>query len=217
MHEILGFIWPIMAASAEGMLFFLMIVILAIIGRGKILPSEQAIIIDRTGRYKMELAPGLNLAQAFIEAIAEQVTSREDIKQNEFMLNFKVQDKNISSRKRPFYLLQVSVQNGNLSFYAKPALQDIIHPNTSSFESDEWTMPDDIAKTALHECLAQGVNQALSGFVEIPLQVADQMRIRIKVATDSHFKVATPPQDNPDASGHRSRPSASASPKLPVA
>lgn len=144
MHEILGFIWPIMAASAEGMIFFWMIVILVIIGRGKILPSEQAIIIDRKARYKMELAPGLNLAQSFIEAIAEQVILIEDVKHNEFILNFEVQDKNIASRKRPFYLLQIAMKNGYLSFDAKPVLQNNILPKISSFVDNDRTMMDDI-------------------------------------------------------------------------
>jgi hypothetical protein len=139
MHEILGFIWPIMAASAEGMIFLWIIVILVIIGRGKILPSEKTITIDRNGRYKMELAPGLNLAQPFIEAIAEQISLREDINENG-MLSFKVQDKNIASRKQPFYLLQVSMQNRYLSFNARPVLYDAMLPSTTPLIYNDKTM-----------------------------------------------------------------------------
>src|ERR1017187_8007828 len=129
MHEIMGFIWPMMAASAEGMMWFWIIVVLVIIGRGKILPSEKAIIIDRKGKYKMELAPGLNLAQPFIEAIADHAPLREDTAQNGFILSFEVRDKNIASRKQPFYLLLVSLQNGYLSFEARPAPQGSTPPN----------------------------------------------------------------------------------------
>ena len=50
MHEILGFILPVIAASAEAMIWVLIIVTLVLIGRGKILPSEKPIIIERTGQ-----------------------------------------------------------------------------------------------------------------------------------------------------------------------
>lgn len=144
MHEIMEFIWPMMAASAEGMVFFWIIVVLVIIGRGKILPSENAIVIDRQGQYKMCLAPGLNLSQPFIEAIAEQVTLREDANQDGLILSFEVRDRNIASRKQPFYLLQASLQNGYLSFDARHASQNPILPNTTSFECIAPTIMDDV-------------------------------------------------------------------------
>ncbi len=149
MHEIMGFIWPMMAASAEGMMWFWLIVILLIIGRGKILPSEKAIIIDRKGQYKMGLAPGLNLAQPFIEAIAKQLTLHADVCRSGLMRSFKVRDKNIASRKRPFYLLQISLQNGYLSFDARHAPQDTVLSNTTLFEYHDQTMTDDV-ENAIH-------------------------------------------------------------------
>ena len=149
MHEIMGFIWPMMAASAEGMMWFWIIVVLVIIGRGKILPSEKAIVIDRQGQYKMNLAPGLNLAQPFIEAIANQVPLREDTNQNGLLLCFEVRDKNIASRKQPFYLLKVSLQNGYLSFDARPAPHEPLLPDTASFTYDSKAMMDD-AENAIH-------------------------------------------------------------------
>jgi hypothetical protein len=118
MHEIMGFLWPLMAASAEGMIFLWIIVILVIIGRGKLLPSEKHIVIERNGKYKMDLAPGLNLAQAFIEALAKQISLHEESTRNDAELNFRVRDKNISSTKQPFYLLGISMKNGFLCFEA---------------------------------------------------------------------------------------------------
>lgn len=149
MHEIMSFIWPMMAASAEVMIWVLIIVILIVIGRGKILPSEKPLIIERKGQYKMDLAPGLNLAQPFIEAIAKQVPLREDSSHNEQILCFEVRDKNIASRKQPFYLLKVSLQNGYLSFDARPAPPEPVFSDTTSFASNGRTMMDDV-EDAIH-------------------------------------------------------------------
>lgn len=142
MHEIMQFILPMIAASAEAMFWILIIVILAVIGRGKILPSEKPLIIERKGQYKMYLAPGLNLAQPFIEAIANQVPSREDTNLNRLILCFEVRDKNIASRKQPFYLLNVSLQNGYLSFDASHAPQEPVLSDTTA--TNIRTMVDDV-------------------------------------------------------------------------
>ena len=134
MHEIMQFILPVVAASGEAMLWILMILILVVIGRGKMLPSEKHLIIERHGKYRMDLAPGLNLAQPFIEAIAQQIPVGNST--DNLTLRFEVRDKNISSRKQPFYLLSVSLQNGHLSFEACPSQEphtvphsdEILHP-----------------------------------------------------------------------------------------
>ena len=90
MHEIMGFIWPLMAASAEAMIFFWIVVVLIIIGRGKLLPSEKHIVIERNGQYSMDLAPGLNLAQPFIEALASKISLRNEINKSHSELLFQV-------------------------------------------------------------------------------------------------------------------------------
>lgn len=149
MHEIMEFLLPIFAASAEAMIWVLMIVTLIVIGRGKMLPSEQSLVIERNGQYRMDLAPGLNLAQPFIEAIASQVTLREDTNHNGLILCFEVRDKNLSSRKQPFYVLKVSSQNGYLSFDAKLTSQESILHNTTSSAYDGRTMMHDI-ENAIH-------------------------------------------------------------------
>lgn len=149
MHAIMGFIWPMMAASAELMIWVLIIAALVIIGRGKILPSEKPLIIEREGQYKMSLAAGLNLAQPFIEAIAKQDFLCAAAHHNELMLYFEVRDKNIASRKQPFYLLEVSLQNGCLPFDAKSAPQGATSPNPASFGHGEHTMMEEI-ENAIH-------------------------------------------------------------------
>lgn len=149
MHEIMGFILPFIFASGEAMIGVLILVILIVLGRGKILPSVKPLVIERKGQYKIILAPGLNLAQPFIEAIVKQVALREDAKQDGLILGFEVRDKNIASRKKTFYLLEVSLQNGCLCFDASPAPQKPILPNTTSFVCDSQAVLDEV-ENAIH-------------------------------------------------------------------
>ena len=148
MHEIMQFILPVVAASGEAMLWILMILILIVIGRGKMLPSEKHLIIERQGKYRMDLAPGLNLAQPFIEAIAQHIPAGNA--QDKLILRFEVRDKNISTRKLPFYLLSVSLQNGHLSFEAGPAhsaLADICPHSDCPLRAEVENTIHTIAKT----------------------------------------------------------------------
>lgn len=139
-----------MAASAEGMMWFWIVVILVIIGRGKILPSEKPILIDRKGHYKMALAPGLNLVQPFIEAVAKQISLQEGTNQNCSEILFRVRDKNIASRKKPYYLLEVSLQNGYLFFEARQGPEEPIHLDKTSFEPDNKRTIMEEVETAVH-------------------------------------------------------------------
>jgi len=125
-----------MAASAEGMIWFWLIVILLIIGRGKILPSERPVVIERTGQYKIDLAPGLNLAQPFIEALAKQIKSNEKNNSNCAEFRFKVRDKNFATGKHPFYLLGVSRKNGLLFFEARHSSPDPAISKLKLFKPD---------------------------------------------------------------------------------
>ncbi len=147
MHEILGFILPILAASAEGMIWVLIVVVLVVIGRGMILPSEKPIIIERNGQFKMHLAPGLNLAQPFLEAIVDRVPRGEKPDGNGIMLRFRVQDKNISSRKLPFYLLEVSLRDGYLCFDASLPAQES-HPSDTVSCAANRTILNDVEDAA---------------------------------------------------------------------
>jgi len=136
MHKILEFIWPMMAASAEAMIFLWIIVILVVIGRGKLLPSEKHIVIERNGQYKMDLAAGLNLAQPFIEALAKQISGHREIVGHDSEFRFMVRDKNIVSRKQPFYILGISMKNGHLCFEARTAPSTLSPPTTLRFVPD---------------------------------------------------------------------------------
>jgi tartrate dehydratase beta subunit/fumarate hydratase class I family protein len=114
------FVLPVVFASGEAMIWILMITILVIIGKGKLLPSEKTLVIERKGQYRMVLAPGLNLAQPFIEAIAKQVSLREACVDGA-LLCFEVRDKNVATRKQPSYLLEIHVRDGELNFETRSA------------------------------------------------------------------------------------------------
>lgn len=116
MHKIMEFVLPVVFASAEAMLWILLISALILIGRGKLLPSEKTHIIERKGQYRMLLAPGLNLAQSFIESIAKQITLHDAAKQDGSSLCFEVRDKSIATRKHPAYFLDISIRDGMLHF-----------------------------------------------------------------------------------------------------
>lgn len=118
MHRIMEFVLPVVFASGEAMIWILLITVLIIFGKGKLLPSERTLVIERKGQYRMVLAPGLNLAQPFIEAIAKQVSLNE-ANHDDMLLRFEVKDKHVATRKRPFYLLEICVREGVLHFETK--------------------------------------------------------------------------------------------------
>ena len=130
MHKIMEFVLPVIAASAEAMIWVLLIGTLLLIGRGKLMPSEKTLIIERKGLYRMLLAPGLNLAQSFIEAVAGRLALHEETKQNGLSICFEVSDKDIATRKHPAYLLDISIRDDMLHFETRavaPAANDIHH------------------------------------------------------------------------------------------
>jgi hypothetical protein len=90
----------------------------------------------------MDLAPGLNLAQAFIEALAKQISLNEESSKKDSELNFRVRDKNISSTKQPFYLLGISMKNGILCFEAR-----IAPPNSPNSGAAPFKLGNHVAMT----------------------------------------------------------------------
>jgi hypothetical protein len=124
MHRIMEFVLPVVFASTEAMIWILLIAILIIFGKGKLLPSEKMLVIERKGQYRMVLAPGLNLAQPFIEAIAKQV-SPDGSGHDGLSLCFEVRDKHVATRKQPSYLLEISMRDGVLHFETKPVDQPL--------------------------------------------------------------------------------------------
>ncbi|ADE10298.1 hypothetical protein Slit_0056 [Sideroxydans lithotrophicus ES-1] len=142
MHRIMEFILPVVFASTEAMIWILLIAILIIFGKGKLLPSEKMLVIERKGQYRMVLAPGLNLAQPFIEAIAKQVSPHE-AGHDDLSLCFEVRDKHVATRKQPSYLLEIGMRDGVLHFETRPVDQPL-HP---SDPGNGQTLAGEIEKT----------------------------------------------------------------------
>jgi hypothetical protein len=90
---------------------------------GKTPPLESQLKIERPGRYQIVLAPKLNLAQPFLEAIAKRFTA-QDSTLNGDMQCFAVRDKHVSAHGSEVYLLAISARNGMLYFQGTPPLSD---------------------------------------------------------------------------------------------
>jgi hypothetical protein len=85
---------------------------------GKTPPLNNPLVIERPGQYHMTLAPQLNLAQPFIEAIAKQIGSPCDAAECSSTQYFEVRDKQVTAHGHDFYLLAITRRNSMLYFQA---------------------------------------------------------------------------------------------------
>ena len=85
---------------------------------GKTPPLDSPLNIERPGQYQMTLAPQINLAQPFIEAVAAHLSSLKDIAQNSATQFFEVRDKQVTAHGHDCYLLAITLRDGLLYFQA---------------------------------------------------------------------------------------------------
>ena len=85
---------------------------------GKTPPLESRLVIERPGRYQIILAPKLNLAQPFIEAIIERVGVLENPTLSSEMHSFSVRDKHVNAHDKDAYLLAITCRSGILYIQA---------------------------------------------------------------------------------------------------
>src|SRR3989339_1463972 len=83
---------------------------------GKTPPLENPLVIERAGQYHLTLAPWLNLAQLFIEAIIAQLGTLPE--QNTATMFFEVRDRQVIAHGYDFYLLAITRRNGLWFFQA---------------------------------------------------------------------------------------------------
>lgn len=90
---------------------------------GKTPPLESQLVIDRPGQYKITLAPKLNLAQPFIEAIIDRLAkSNVSTQQGSVRQFFAVSDRQVATTHGDVYLLAIIVRGGMIHFVgAQPA------------------------------------------------------------------------------------------------
>ena len=79
---------------------------------------ENPVILNRTGQYHATLAPKLNIAQTFIEAIAKQIPCPRDAAQNSSTQCFEVRDPDAAAIGHELYLLAITMRHGMLYFQA---------------------------------------------------------------------------------------------------
>ena len=92
---------------------------------GKTPPLDNLLIIERPELYHMTLAPQINLAQPFIEAIAKNIGVISDASKHSLTQFFEVRDKQVTAHGYDFYLLAITQCNGMLYFQAtSPQLND---------------------------------------------------------------------------------------------
>ncbi len=115
---------------------------------GKTPPLENPLVIERPGQYHLTLAPKLNLAQPFVEAVINQLRSSGEPVQNSKTCYFEVRDKQVAAHGFDFYLLAITERDGMvlvqasrpLSKDAAGQLQNIsefAHPVLAKFPEDD--------------------------------------------------------------------------------
>lgn len=83
---------------------------------GKTPPLDNPLVIERPSQYHMTLAPQLNLAQPFIEAVAKQTGTPNDATQYSATQCFEVRDRQVAAHGHDCYLLTITLRNGMLYF-----------------------------------------------------------------------------------------------------
>jgi len=97
---------------------------------GKTPPLNNPLVIDRPGKYHMTLAPHLNLAQPFVEAVAKHLTEKEARSGDSDTQYFEVFDKNVKSHGHDNYLLAIAQRDGKLTFQATIPVGETDHLTT---------------------------------------------------------------------------------------
>ncbi len=95
-----------------------LLIVVFVIKPGRTPPLQNPLIIDRTGKYHITLAPQLNLAQPFIEDIAKQLNKIDNMPLNSSTHYFEVRDSDVKAHGKNYYFLAVTQRNGKLYFQA---------------------------------------------------------------------------------------------------
>jgi hypothetical protein len=93
------------------------LILLAYFRPGKTPPLENPLTIERSGKYKIMLLPRLNLAQPFIEDVAEVIRPLIVGINGSATQYFVVRDSQVKAHGRDIYLLAICCQNQILYFY----------------------------------------------------------------------------------------------------
>ena len=97
---------------------------------GKTPPLNNPLVIDRPGKYHMTLAPHLNLAQPFVEAVAKQLIEGNERSGDSDTQYFDAIDKHVASHGHNNYLLAITQRGGILYFQAAAPVVGTSHLQT---------------------------------------------------------------------------------------
>ena len=114
---------------------------------------ENPLILNRTGQYHATLAPKLNIAQTFIEAIAKQIPGPRDASQNSSTQCFEVRDPEAAAIGHALYLLAITMRNGMLYFQAI-----VPHPLVSDQDSHFKMLMESAYRSLAHIPATGGVH-----------------------------------------------------------
>jgi len=99
-------------------LITLSLLLMSILRPGKTPPLDNPLVIECPGQYHMTLAPKINLAQPFIEAVAKQLDTANSAIQYSATQYFEVRDNQVTAHGHDCYLLAITQRNGLLYFQA---------------------------------------------------------------------------------------------------
>jgi hypothetical protein len=91
---------------------------------GKTPPLNNLLVIERPGQYHITLMPLLNLAQPFVESIAQQIGASNEVIRYSKMQCFEVRDNQVVAHGYKSYLLAITRRNGMLYFHAASPQSD---------------------------------------------------------------------------------------------
>lgn len=150
------------------LLLTLVTLVVLTIRRSKPVILDSPLVINRPGKYHITIAPQLNPAQSFIEAIAVQAGEVSALADS-VICCYAVHDAKVATDKDKLYLLAVAVRGGMLYFQAINPM-----PVLSDKESHHRTMSE-FAEAVL-------VEQPLPGSGDA--QSAQRLRAAVQAAAD---------------------------------
>lgn len=99
-------------------LITLIVLFLVFFRPGKTEPLKSPLVINRAGQFHAVLAPMLNLAQPLLENISRHLGEQDRKNGDTETRYFRVVDREVKSHGKNFYLLAITLRNGELYFQA---------------------------------------------------------------------------------------------------
>lgn len=128
---------------------------------GKTPLLEKPLLIERPGRYRITLAPKLNLAQPFIESVASRISVANEAIHSSAVQFFAVRDKQVATLVGAGFLLVIGYRNGMLYFQAEQPPQGGCnhHGWLAKFTEGEWLSAPamDEHSLALGSCIISAI------------------------------------------------------------